>query len=415
MLQSQLFTKMEKTPPRDEESINAKLLVQAGFVQKLMAGVYTFLPLGLRVLNKIENIVREEMNNAGAIEILMPSLQPKENWEATKRWDTFDALLKTKSKFGGEYALGPTHEEVIYPLLKNHLSSYRDFPIAVYQIQTKFRDEKRAKSGLLRGREFRMKDCYSYHASDEERDKYYDVMKNSYMDIFKRLDLDAVPTNAGGGTFSELSMEFQVLCAAGEDVIYLCENCNAAVNKELSGDLTAKCPKCKDLTKEKKSIEVGNIFPLKATFAKDFNLVFKDNTGKEKLVSAGCYGLGTSRVMGAIAETHNDKTGLSWPKSVAPYDIHLVYLKSNDKNVKAEAEKLYRKYLEAGVEILFDDRDDVSAGSKFAESDLIGIPLRVVISDRTLEKESAEIKKRNEKDTGLVKLDNLDSYISKDS
>ncbi|KKT42327.1 MAG: Prolyl-tRNA synthetase [Candidatus Giovannonibacteria bacterium GW2011_GWA2_44_13b] len=414
MLQSQLFTKIEKTPPRDEESLNAKLLVQAGFVQKLMAGVYTFLPLGLRVLNKIENIVREEMNKAGAVEILMPSLQPKENWEATKRWDTFDALLKTKSKFSGEFALGPTHEEVIYPLLKNHLSSYRDLPVSVYQIQTKFRDEKRAKSGLLRGREFRMKDCYSYHASDEDRDKYYDVMKNSYMNIFKRLELDAIPTNAGGGTFSELSMEFQVSCAAGEDIIYLCEKCRIAVNKELADNSVVNCPNCKGPTKEEKSIEVGNIFPLKETYAKDFGLTFKDNKGEMKIVSAGCYGLGTSRVMGAIAETHNDENGLRWPKSVAPYDIHLVYLKSNDKNVKAEAEKLYHKCLKAGAEILFDDREDVTAGAKFAESDLIGIPLRVVMSDRTLEKNSAELKARNKKENKLIKISDLYSYIRND-
>lgn len=415
MLQSKLFTKIEKTAPRDEESLNAKLLVQAGYVQKLMAGVYTFLPLGLRVLNKIENIVREEMNKAGAVEILMPGLQPKENWEATKRWDSFDALLKTESKFGGEYALGPTHEEVIYPLLKNHLSSYRDLPIVVYQIQTKFRDEKRAKSGLLRGREFRMKDCYSYHADDGDRDKYYDVMKNSYVNIFRRLGLDAIPTKAGGGTFSELSMEFQVPCAAGEDMIYVCEKCHMAVNRELAGDGEVKCPQCKGDTKEEKSIEVGNIFPLKETYAKDFNLTFKNSSGEMKLVSAGCYGLGTSRVMGAIAEANNDGMGLMWPDSVAPYDIHLVYLKSNDKNVMAEAQKLYQKCLEAGKEVLFDDRDDVSAGEKFAESDLIGVPLRVVISARTLEQESVELKKRNEKNVSLVKLNDLDSYISNNS
>ena len=391
--------------------MNAKLLVQAGFVQKLMAGVYTFLPLGLRVLNKIENIVREEMNKAGAVEILMPGLQPKENWEATKRWDSFDALLKTESKFGGEYALGPTHEEVIYPLLKNHLSSYRDLPIAVYQIQTKFRDEKRAKSGLLRGREFRMKDCYSYHADDVDRDKYYDVMKNSYVNIFRRLGLDAIPTNAGGGTFSELSMEFQVPCAAGEDIIYVCEKCHIAVNKELA-DNDVKCPQCKGDTKEEKSIEVGNIFPLKETYAKDFNLNFKDATGEMKLVSAGCYGLGTSRVMGAIAEVKNDGMGLIWPNSVAPYDIHLVYLKSNDKNVMAEAQRLYQKCLEAGKEVLFDDRDDVSAGAKFAESDLIGIPLRVVVSVRTLEQESVELKERSKIDSRLVKLSELFNHLT---
>lgn len=410
MLQSQLFTKIEKTPPKDEESLNAKLLVQAGFVQKLMAGVYTFLPLGLRVLNKIENIVREEMNKARASEVLMPSLQPKENWEATKRWDNFDALLKTKSKFGGEYALGPTHEEVIYPLLKNHLGSYRDLPIAVYQIQTKFRDEKRAKSGLLRGREFRMKDCYSYHINDEDRDKYYDVMKNSYANIFRRLGLNAIPTNAGGGTFSELSIEFQVPCAAGEDIIYVCEKCHVAVNKELAGEQAVKCPQCGGTTKEEKAIEVGNIFPLKETYAKDFNLTFKDNKGEMKLVSAGCYGLGTSRVLGTIAEVSNDKGGLIWPLEVAPFSVHLISIGESDK-VKDDSAKIYDSLLAKGIETLYDDREDRSAGQKFAESDLIGIPLRVVVSERTLEKDSVEIKRRQDKEGKLVKLSELGDHL----
>ena len=214
---SELFAKTKRASPKDEESKNAQLLERAGFIQKLSAGVYTFLPLGLRVLNKIENIVREEMNKAGGVEILMPALHPKEIWEATGRWQSFGALFKTESAFGGQYALGPTHEEVLYSLLRNHISSYRDLPVCVYQIQTKFRDEKRAKAGLLRGKEFRMKDFYSFHADDQDRDKYYEAMKKVYLAVFQKLELNAIPTAAGGGTFSELSMEFQVPCESGED------------------------------------------------------------------------------------------------------------------------------------------------------------------------------------------------------
>src|SRR3989338_11311865 len=230
---SELFAKTERRPPKNEEAKNAKLFEQAGFIQKLSDGVYTFLPLGLRVLNKIENIVRGEMNKAGGVEILMPSLHPKENWEITGRWQAFGALFKTKSNFGGEYALGPTHEEILYQLLKRHISSYRDLPVYIYQIQTKFRDEPRAKSGLLRTKEFRMKDFYSFHTDDKDRDAYYEVIKKAYAKIFQKLGLNAIPTTAGGGTFSELSMEFQVLCEAGEDIIFLLQKCNLAVNKEI--------------------------------------------------------------------------------------------------------------------------------------------------------------------------------------
>src|SRR3989338_10444717 len=263
---SELFAKTERRPPKNEESKNAKLLEQAGFIQKLSAGVYTFLPLGLRVLNKIENIVRGEMNKAGWVEILMPSLHPKENWEITGRWQAFDALFKTKSNFGGEYALGPTHEEVLYSLLKKHISSYRDLPVYIYQIQTKFRDEKRPKAGLLRAREFRMKDLYSFHANDKDRDKYYEVMKETYITVFKKLGLNVIPTIASAGTFSELSMEFQVVSDAGEDIIFLCEKCDLAVNKEVASKADAKsdkCSNCSGITKEIKAIEAGNIFPLK--------------------------------------------------------------------------------------------------------------------------------------------------------
>lgn len=392
MRQSELFVKIKREAPRDEESTNAQLLIRAGFIDKLAAGVYTFLPLGLKVLNKIENIIREEMNEIGGQEILMPALHPNNIWQTTGRWRTFDTLFKTKSKYKNEYALGPTHEEVVYSLLTDYIKSYRDLPLYLYQIQTKFRDEPRAKSGLLRNREFRMKDLYSFHAGDKDRDAYYEKVRNAYRAIFRRLGLKAIETRASGGTFSDVSLEFQVISKAGEDVIFVCENCRNAVNREIGSGI--KCFDCGTETKEEKSIEVGNIFPLKEKFAKDFNLVFKDQNGKATLVSAGCYGLGVSRAMGAIVETRNDEYGIIWPESVAPFKAHLIEIRSR------LADKICQSLQKAGIEVLYDDRKEVSAGEKFAEADLIGVPFRLVVSEKTGDK--IEIKKRSEKKTKLV-------------
>lgn len=396
MLQSELFTKTKRESPKDEEAINARLLIRAGFVDKLMAGVYTFLPLGFLVLKKIENIIREEMVKIGGQEILMPTLQPKENWEKTGRWESFDALFKLKSRSGADYALGPTHEETIYPLLKHYVLSYKDLPVYIYQIQTKFRDEPRAKSGLLRGREFRMKDFYSFHTNDEDRDRYYEVMKKTYFNTFRRIGIDVIWTEASGGTFSNRSHEFQVISEAGENTIYVCEKCRVAINEEIIKEQEV-CPKCggRDLKKEK-AIEVGNIFPLKETYARDFHLTFKDKNGKDKLVSVGCYGLGISRLIGAIVEVNNDEKGIIWPEAVAPFSVHLINLKGNRKT----SDKVYDTLQKKGIEVLYDDREEISAGEKFSDADLIGIPYRLVISEKTGDK--IEIKKRNEEKTKLV-------------
>ncbi len=424
MRQSKLFTKILKEFPKDEESVNARFLIRAGFIDKLMAGVYTFLPLGLRVLNKIENIAREEMNEIGGKEILMPALHPKENWEKTGRFNSFDALFKLKSKYGGEMALGPTHEEILYPILIQYVSSYRDLPLYIYQIQTKFRDEPRAKSGLLRGREFRMKDFYSFHADDADRDRYYDAVKEAYLKIFQRLEIDVLMTRASGGTFSELSLEFQALCSAGEDVVFICDKCGLAVNKELAAGEEIICHQCGGKTEEKRAIEAGNIFPLKDKYAKDFNLVFKDKAGESKLVSVGCYGLGTSRAMGTITELHHDKKGIIWPESVAPFDIHLLELMSSDpeinKNIKKISREIYDTLSVDGEsirggqnkrkDVLCDERESVSIGEKFAEADLIGIPLRIVVSEKTLAKESVEIKRRDSNEIELIKIKDLRSF-----
>lgn len=404
MLQSQLFTKTTKADPKDEESINAKLLIRAGFVRKEMAGVYSFLPLGFRVLKKIEAIIRQEMLAIGGQEVLMPALQPKKNWELTDRWNNYDVLFRFTSYYSkNEYVIGPTHEEIVTPLLGEFVSSYKDLPIAVFQIQNKFRDEKRAKSGVLRGREFIMKDMYSFHIDEKDNDKYYEIVRKAYGKIFKKTGLDAIYTFASGGVFSQYSHEFQVLTSAGEDTIYVCSACNIAVNEEIIKEQKV-CPECKkkDFKKER-AIEVGNIFKLKTRFSKDFNVEYKDTQGKGQKVIMGCYGIGLPRLMGSIVEVHNDEKGIIWPESVAPFGIHLLALLGGEK----EAEKLYKQFQERSIEVLYDDRKEVSAGQKFADADLIGIPTRIIVSKKSVAENAAEIKKRNQSSSKLVKLSTL--------
>ncbi len=411
MKQLNYFLKTSKTKPAEDVSINALLLEQAGFVQKVMAGVYSYLPLGWRVLSKIEAIVREEMNNAGGQEVFMPSLQPKENWVTTGRWSGLDILFKLKSQHGYEYALGPTHEEIVTPLALSVISSYKDLPIAVYQLQTKFRDEARAKSGLLRGREFRMKDLYSFHATSEDLAKYYEtVMVPAYQNTFKRLGLDAIYTEASGGTFSKFSHEFQVEIENGEDTIYICKKCGLAKNKEIF-EPNMTCTQCGGSEfREAKASEVGNIFKLETKYSAAFNLNYTDQEGKQQPVIMGCYGIGTTRLMGVIVEKFHDDKGIIWPQAVAPFQVHLLALNIEKSEIRQAAEGVYNDLLAAGVEVLYDDRE-ASAGAKFADSDLIGIPFRLVISGKTLEQGSVEVKKRSETESKLVKADELASYL----
>ncbi len=406
MKYSQLFGKTVKADPKDEVSINAKLLIRGGFIRKEVAGAYNFLPLGQRVLTKIANIVRDEMNKAGGQEILLTALQNKENWQKTGRWNSFDALFKVSSRYEAEYALGPTHEEVLVPLVKQLISSYKDLPLSLYQIQTKFRDEPRAKSGILRGREFLMKDLYSFHATEEDFEKYYEVMKKSYRQVFKRCGLDAIETKAGGGTFSKFSHEYQVVAEAGEDEIIYCPGGDFSENVEIAEVKEGKqCDLGHGPLKKAKVIEVGNIFPLKTRFSESFNLTYKDKNGNDQLVVMGCYGIGISRLMGTIVEVFHDEKGIIWPESVAPYMVHLVGLDLEDEKVEREAEKIYKLLLAAGIDTLFDDRQSLSAGEKFADADLIGIPYRVVISKKT--KDELEVKKRAEKETRFLSLKEL--------
>lgn len=410
MKYSSNFAKTSKTAPADADSANAKFLIQAGFVDQTMAGVYTWLPFGLAVLKKVEQIVREEMNALGALEIFMPSLHPKEFWEATNRWDNVDILFKIKSQTEKDYALGASHEEVVTPLAKKFIESYKNLPFATYQINTKFRDELRAKSGVLRGREFRMKDMYSFHTSQEDLSAFYQKALEAYVRAYNRCGLDVKVVEASGGIFTKNpSHEFQALTDAGEDIILACEKCEFGQNTEVAtvkdGDA---CPKCGGLIVTVKGIEIGNIFDLGTKYSDAFDLNFTDENGERKKVLMGCYGIGTSRLVGSIVEACHDDRGIIWPKSVAPFQVHLVTLNSKDdtvrENIMGTADDLVRDLEAQGIEVLWDDREDVSPGAKFADADLIGAPLRILISEKSLKEESVEWKERTGTESRLVKL-----------
>jgi len=412
MKQSQLFSKTRKDAPKDEVSLNAQLLIKAGFIDKLSAGIYTFLPLGLRVMKKIENIIRDEMNKIDGQEVLMPALIPKDLWVQTNRWETFDALFKLTGGDEKEYGLGATHEEVISPLMKKFIFSYKELPTYIYQFQTKFRNELRAKSGLMRGREFLMKDLYSFHTSEEDLNDYYEKQKQAYFNIFSRCGLGDIThiTYASGGAFSKYSHEFQTITESGEDIIYICPKCKVAVNKEII-DEQSVCPECgeKELEK-KKAVEVGNIFQLKTKFSDPFDFKYMDERGEKKPIIMGCYGIGLGRVMGTVAEIFNDKKGLIWPESVAPFKVHLLVL-GDKEEVRGSADKLYCDLREKGIEVLYDDRGE-SAGEKFADSDLIGIPYRVVVSDKTLDENKFELKQRKSNESKLITSEELFNILN---
>ncbi len=407
MKYSQIFGKTSKSVQADADSANAKLLTQGGFVAKQMAGVYNYLSLGLRVLTKIQNIIREEMNAVGGNEILMPAMTQEASYKQTGR-DKMDVLFHLQGRDDSELVLNPTHEEVVTPLAQKYTFSYRDLPVAVYQIQNKFRNEPRAKSGLLRGREFNMKDMYSFHVSKESVDEYYEKVKQAYFKVYERLGIGdiTVLTYASGGMFSKYSHEFQTFAEVGEDTIYFCADCKVAVNKEIIDEQKDACPECgnKKLV-ERQAIEVGNIFKLGDKFSKPFEFVFKDSDGQDKPVEMACFGMGPSRLMGALVEVFHDDKGIMWPKSVAPYQVHLVSL-GDDENVKQAAEKLYNQLSEKCIEVLWDDRD-ASAGAKLADADLIGIPTRLIVSKKTLADDSVEVKERNEQEAEMVKLSDV--------
>jgi len=401
-----LFTRTSKDSNKSEVSRNAQMLSRAGYISRLQAGVYQYLPLGLRVLTNIENIIREEMNAIGGQEVLMPALHPRENWEKTGRWGSVDVLYKLSSEQGGkgepDLALGPTHEETVTPLVSAFVQSYRDLPIAAYQIQTKFRNEPRPKSGLLRGREFRMKDMYSFHADEGDLDDFYQRSIKAYMNVYRRCGVGerTLLTYASGGMFSKYSHEFQTVTPYGEDNVFQVPGTDLAINKEIIGDAAALKeiipnyqPGDEKKLEEQKAIEVGNIFKLGSRFADAFGMNYTDKEGKIGKPVMGCYGLGPSRLMGTIAECLSDDKGLIWPESVAPYRVGIVNLKVGSGTTDRVCEDLYAKLDDAGIEALYDDRD-ASAGVKFADMDLLGLPWHITVGPRGLEKNTVEIKNR---------------------
>lgn len=411
MLQSQLWTKTLKEAPADETSLNAKLLIRAGYVFKEMAGVYTILPLGLRVLKKIENIIREEMNAVGGIEMQTSVLQSKEAWEKTNRWsdEIVDNWFKTKLKNNTELGLSFTNEEAYTNLLKQYISSYKDLPIYPYDFKTIFRNEIRSKSGLMRGREFYWKALYSFSKDEAEHLRFYENIKQAYFRVFNRVGLGdkTYLTFASGGTFSKFSHEFQTISSAGEDIIYLAKSKNIAVNKEVLNDEVLKeLDIDKNDLSEEKAIEVGNIFSLGEKFSKPLDLNYKTESGELQNVFMGSYGIGLTRLMGTIVEVLADQQGIIWPETVSPFQIHLIALfnQKEDESYKV-ANSIYQKLLMKNIEVLFDDRENKSAGEKFNDADLIGISTRVVISAKSLENGGVEIKARDKNNGEIISIE----------
>jgi prolyl-tRNA synthetase len=412
MRQSQLFTKTRREAPKDEESRNAQLLIRAGYVHKEMAGVYAYMPLGLRVIEKIKDIVREEMNALECQEFIMTSLQRKELWERTDRWDdkNVDVWFKSELKSGGQVGFGWSHEEPITDMMRGYISSYRDLPVYGYQFQTKLRNELRAKSGIMRGREFVMKDLYSYSRTEEDHKAFYDRVIEAYLRVFDRVGLgdSTFLTFASGGAFTQFSHEFQTVSEVGEDIIYLDRAKSIAINQEvLTDEVISQLGVNRESLEEVKSVEVGNIFSFGGTKSEQLGLYFKDDDGSQKPVILGSYGIGITRLMGIVVEKFADEKGLVWPESVAPFKIHLISLGADEL-----ADDAYRALTEKGVEVLYDDRD-VRAGEKFADSDLLGIPYRIVIGKRSMESGEAEVKRRTGEETEMVGISELPAYFDK--
>lgn len=408
MKQSQIFSKTRKEAPKDEVAKNAQLLIRGGFINKEMAGVYSFLPLGLRVFNKIEEIIREEMNSIGGQEISMTSLQNPEIWQKTGRWQE-EPWFKTEMASGAETGLAWTHEEPITNLMKHHIRSYKDLPSYVYQFQTKFRNELRAKSGIIRSREFVMKDLYSFDKTKEEHDEFYNKCIDAYFRVFKRVGIDHLTyrTFAGGGPFSKYSDEFQTVADTGEDNIYIDEASNIAINEEVYTDETLK-----ELGVDKKNIkpataiEVGNIFHLGLKYSEPLGVTYTDQSGNDEIVYMGSYGIGLGRLMGTVAEVFSDEKGIVWPGEIAPFYIHLIEIPSEDESVKEKSEEVYGELTAAGFSVLYDDRS-AGAGEKLNDSDLIGIPYRVVVSEKNLRDGKLEITRRKDRETKNVEQNKL--------
>jgi len=417
MLQSKLFGKTLRENPAGEVSKNAILLERGGFVYKTMAGVYDYLPLGYLVLENINKIIREEMAGIGGQELFLSAMQGMARWSKTKRWSDLSGIMyrlkienfSVEDHYESEIGLATTHEDAISEIAAKTVFSYKDLPQFVYQIQTKFRNEPRAKSGLIRGREFLMKDLYSFHANEKDLDEFYHVAGEAYKRIFSRCNLVTYVTEAPGGTFTEhFTHEYQVLSDAGEDWIFFCDSCQCAQNKKISplkdGANCLNCAQGKIILG--RSIEVGNSFKLGTKFSQAFGLYYSDKDGGKKPVVMGSYGIGPGRLMGTIVEIHSDEKGIIWPDSVSPYAAHLISL-------NADGQKVYAAMLDAGIDTLYDDRDDKTAGEKFADADLIGIPWRVVVSEKTLAKNMIEVKGRAGNKIELMPLEDFITKVKK--
>lgn len=402
MKMSQSFVKTLRDAPKDETAANGALLTRAGYIHKEMAGVYDYLPLGMRVIENIKNIIRDELNKLGCEELHMSVLQNPEPWEKTGRFSDqeVDIWFKTELSSGGLAGLAPTHEEPITNMLKNYIKSYKDLPLAVYQFQTKFRNEKRAKSGILRGREFLMKDLYSFHTSEEDLDNFYEKVLKAYINIYEKVGLgdNTFPTFASGGIFSKFSHEFQTFLPVGEDTVYYNSDKSVVLNKEvMEPNILEELGVKESELAQTTAAEVGNIFKLRTKYSAPLDLQYSDDNNELQPIYMGCYGIGISRLMGVVAETYADNKGLVWPESVAPFKYHLIGIGEN--GTKA-AENLYKNHEN---DFLYDDRS-LRPGEKFADADLIGIPYRIVISDKTLEKDSLELTSRQSGESKLIKI-----------
>jgi prolyl-tRNA synthetase len=402
---SQLFTKTSKTTPSNETAKNAILLIQAGFIYKVMAGVYAYTPLGLKVLENIKQIVREEMNAVNGQELIMTNLQRRETWDVTTRWsdEVVDVWFKTKLKDDTELGLAWSHEEAIMEMMQQYVKSYKDLPVSVYQFQTKLRNELRAKSGIMRGREFVMKDMYSLHTNAEDLDAYYAKVTDAYNRVYDRLGLgeDTFVTFASGGAFTKFSHEFQTICEAGEDVLYVHREKNIAVNEEVLDEAVKELGIDKSELERVKSAEVGNIFNFGTEKSEAMNIYITDKDGKQQPIYLASYGIGITRVMGVIAEKFADERGLVWPEAVAPAKVYLAQLGTKTEVAKA-TEELYGTLTKQGISVLYDDREEARPGEKFADADLMGIPYRIVVSPKTVASNSYELKRRTEADAELV-------------
>ena len=411
MRATQLFTKTRKEAPADEQAKNAQLLIRAGYVYKEMAGVYAYLPLGLRVIDNIKQIVREEMNAIRSNELIMTGLQRKDIWEKTGRWsdEAVDIWFKTKLQDDTELGLGWSHEEPIVEMMKSYVSSYKDLPVSLYQFQTKMRNELRAKSGIMRGREFVMKDMYSFHSSAEDLEQYYNVTIEAYKRVYDRLGIgsDTYVTFASGGAFTKFSHEFQTICDAGEDVIYLHREKNIAVNEEVIDDAVKELGIKREELEKVKTAESGNIFNFGTQKTDEMGLYVTGADGKQQSLYIGSYGIGITRAMGVIVEKFADEKGIVWPDNIAPFRVYLVQIGDVDENAHA----LYKDLAKSGIEVFWDDRDE-RPGAKFADADLMGIPHRVVISDKTLQQGKIEYKSRVGNESTLLTVDELIAKLS---